>query len=109
MSGFKYVSRHLDDGTYVKILVYYYFSLLQPISLPDVEQYALQFNYHDGHIDTEVCTEASDSQSSLNIKRAVASLFQTAVFQDSGSTSYHEVHVALVVSHISHFTIEHIA
>ncbi|XP_032678528.1 apolipophorins [Odontomachus brunneus] len=64
-----------------------------PIALSDVEQYALQFNYHDGHIDTEVCAEAGDSQASLNIKRAVASLFQTAVFQDSGSTSHHEVDV----------------
>ncbi|XP_011144506.2 apolipophorins [Harpegnathos saltator] len=64
-----------------------------PLSLPDVEQYALQFNYHDGHIDTEVCAEAGDSQASLNIKRAVSSLFQTAVFQESGSTSHHEVDV----------------
>ncbi|XP_014488121.1 PREDICTED: apolipophorins [Dinoponera quadriceps] len=64
-----------------------------PISQPDVEQYALQFNYHDGHIDTEVCAEEGDSQASLNIKRAMASLFQTAVFQDFGSTSHHEVDV----------------
>lgn len=66
---------------------------MQPISLSDVEQYALQFNYHDGHIDTEICTESGDSQASLNIKRAVASLFQSAVFQDSGSTTHHEVQV----------------
>ncbi|XP_029170500.1 apolipophorins [Nylanderia fulva] len=64
-----------------------------PISLPDVEQHALQFNYHDGHIDTQVCTEAGDSQASLNIKRAVASLFQSAVIQDSGSTTHHEFDV----------------
>ncbi|XP_019888404.1 apolipophorins [Ooceraea biroi] len=64
-----------------------------PISLPDVEKHALQFNYHDGHIDTEVCAEPGDSQASLNIKRAVASLFQSAVIQDSGSTTYNEIDV----------------
>ncbi|XP_011691522.1 PREDICTED: apolipophorins [Wasmannia auropunctata] len=64
-----------------------------PILLSDVEKYALQFNYHDGHIDTEVCTEPGDSQASLNIKRAVASLFQSAVIQESGSTTHHEVDV----------------
>lgn len=64
-----------------------------PISLPDVEQHALQFNYHDGHIDTQVCAEAGDSQASLNIKRAIVSLFQSAVIQDSGSTTHHEFDV----------------
>ncbi|XP_018393503.1 PREDICTED: apolipophorins [Cyphomyrmex costatus] len=64
-----------------------------PISLPDVEKHALQFNYHDGHIDTEVCTEAGDSQASLNIKRAVTSLFQSAIIQESGSTTHHEIDV----------------
>ncbi|XP_012523598.1 apolipophorins [Monomorium pharaonis] len=64
-----------------------------PITLPDIEKYALQFNYHDGHIDTEVCAEPGDSQASLNIKRAVASLFQSAVIQDSGSTTHHETDV----------------
>jgi hypothetical protein len=63
------------------------------ISLPDIEKYALQFNYHNGHIDTEVCTEAGDSQASLNIKRAVTSLFQSAIIQESGSTTHHEVDV----------------
>ncbi|XP_072754262.1 apolipophorins [Anoplolepis gracilipes] len=64
-----------------------------PISLPDVEKHALQFNYHDGHIDTQVCAEVGDSQASLNIKRAVTSLFQSAVIQDSGSTTHHEFDV----------------
>ncbi|XP_063988684.1 apolipophorins [Diachasmimorpha longicaudata] len=64
-----------------------------PISQKDVEQHALQFNYHDGHIDTSVCTELHDSQASLNIKRAVASLFQTAVMQDSGATMHRETDV----------------
>ncbi|XP_011871153.1 PREDICTED: apolipophorins [Vollenhovia emeryi] len=64
-----------------------------PISLPDVEKYALQLNYHNGHIDTEICTEAGDSQASLNIKRAVASLFQSAIMQESGSTTHHETDV----------------
>ncbi|KAL0104310.1 hypothetical protein PUN28_017203 [Cardiocondyla obscurior] len=64
-----------------------------PILLPDVEKYALQFNYHNGHIDTEICTEPGDSQASLNIKRAVTSLFQSAVIQESGSTAHHEIDV----------------
>ncbi|XP_011166991.1 apolipophorins [Solenopsis invicta] len=64
-----------------------------PILLADIEKYALQFNYHDGHIDTEVCAEPGDSQTSLNIKRAVTSLFQSAIIQESGSTTHHEVDV----------------
>nr|XP_034187967.1 apolipophorins [Osmia lignaria] len=64
-----------------------------PASTPDVEQYAVQFNYHDGHIDTELCTEPGDSQGSLNIKRAVVSLFQSAVMQESGTTTHHETDV----------------
>ncbi|XP_023246016.1 apolipophorins [Copidosoma floridanum] len=59
----------------------------------DLEKYALQFNYHHGHIDTELCAEPGDSQASLNIKRAVISLFQSAVVQDEGTTSRHEVDV----------------
>ncbi|XP_076681659.1 retinoid- and fatty-acid binding glycoprotein apolipophorin isoform X2 [Andrena cerasifolii] len=64
-----------------------------PPSTPDVEQYAVQFNYHGGHIDTELCSEPGDSQASLNIKRAVVSMFQSAVMQDSGSTIHHETDV----------------
>nr|XP_012148156.1 PREDICTED: apolipophorins [Megachile rotundata] len=64
-----------------------------PASLPDLEKYAVQFNYHDGHIDTELCTEPGDSQASLNIKRAVVSLFQSAVMEESGSTTHHETDV----------------
>lgn len=74
-----------------------------------MEQYALQFNYHDGHIDTEVCAEAGDSQTSLNIKRAVTSLFQTAVIQDSGSMSHHEVHVAPTIILGCYFTIKYLS
>ncbi|KAJ8687230.1 hypothetical protein QAD02_023024 [Eretmocerus hayati] len=59
----------------------------------DLEKYALQFNYHHGHIDTELCAETGDSEASLNIKRAVISLFQSSVFQDEGSTSRHEVDI----------------
>ncbi|XP_043521132.1 apolipophorins isoform X2 [Frieseomelitta varia] len=64
-----------------------------PPSTPDVERFAVQFNYHDGHIDTQLCTEPGDSQASLNIKRAVVSLFQSTVVQDSGSTTRHETDV----------------
>lgn len=63
----------------------------QPPLIPEIEQYAVQFNYHDGHIDTQLCTEPGDSQASLNIKRAVVSMFQSAIMQDSGSAIHHEV------------------
>lgn len=63
----------------------------QPPLIPEIEQHAVQFNYHDGHIDTQLCTESGDSQASLNIKRAVVSMFQSAIMQDSGSTTHHEV------------------
>ncbi|XP_023288424.1 apolipophorins, partial [Orussus abietinus] len=64
-----------------------------PVALKDLEQYALQFNQHDGHIDNDVCAEPGDSQTSLNIKRAIISLFQTAVIRDSGATTHQEVDV----------------
>ncbi|XP_008560242.1 apolipophorins [Microplitis demolitor] len=64
-----------------------------PVPQKDVEKYAFQFNYHDGHIDTSVCTEPEDSQASLNIKRAISSLFQSAVMQDSGVTTHRETDV----------------
>lgn len=51
----------------------------------------MQFNYHDGHIDNEICAEPGDSQDSLNIKRAVVSLFQSAVLQEDGATTHSEV------------------
>ncbi|KAK2585087.1 hypothetical protein KPH14_008599 [Odynerus spinipes] len=64
-----------------------------PVALPNLDKYALQFNYHHGHIDSDVCAEPDDSQASLNIKRAVASLFQSAILQESGSTVHHETDV----------------
>lgn len=60
---------------------------------PGLEDASIQFNYHNGHIDTEICAEPTDSQDSLNIKRAVVSLFQSAVLQDSGSATIHETDV----------------
>lgn len=65
--------------------------IFQPPSTPDVEQFPIQFNYHDGHIDTQLCTDSADSQASLNIKRAAVSMFQSAVMQDNGVTTRHEV------------------
>ncbi|XP_017879492.1 apolipophorins [Ceratina calcarata] len=62
-------------------------------SLPDIEKYTVQFNYHDGHIDTELCTQPGDSQASLNIKRAVVSMFQSAIMRESGFTTHHEIDV----------------
>ncbi|XP_076231616.1 retinoid- and fatty-acid binding glycoprotein apolipophorin [Calliopsis andreniformis] len=75
-----------------------------PPTTPDVEQHAVQFNYHNGHIDTELCAESGDSQASLNIKRAVISLFQSAVMQESGSTSHHETDV--MGACLTHFTFQ---
>ncbi|XP_014235825.1 apolipophorins [Trichogramma pretiosum] len=64
-----------------------------PVSNQNVEKHALQFNYHHGHIDTELCAEAGDTEASLNIKRAVISLLQASVLQDEGSTTRHEVDI----------------
>ncbi|KAK4878786.1 hypothetical protein RN001_011292 [Aquatica leii] len=47
-------------------------------SLADIEQ-PIRFNFHDGHIEDSICTVPKDNQNSLNIKRAVASLFQTGI------------------------------
>lgn len=58
-----------------------------------MEKHGLQFNYHDGHIDTSVCAEPGDSQASLNIKRAIISLFQSAVIQDNGVTTHRETDI----------------
>lgn len=33
-------------------------------------------NFQDGHVEDVICAEAGDTQVSLNIKRAVASMFQ---------------------------------
>lgn len=60
--------------------------------LPGLEN-AIQFNYHNGHIDSELCATPDDPQASLNIKRAVISLFQSAVLQDSGAATHHETDV----------------
>lgn len=36
----------------------------------------IRINFHDGHIEDSICTVAGDTQNSLNIKRAIASIFQ---------------------------------
>ncbi|XP_017768375.1 PREDICTED: apolipophorins [Nicrophorus vespilloides] len=46
--------------------------------IPDLDK-AIRLNFHDGHLEDIVCAEPGDSQNSLNIKRAVASLFQAAM------------------------------
>ncbi|KAJ8916580.1 hypothetical protein NQ315_000224 [Exocentrus adspersus] len=43
--------------------------------IPDVEK-PIRLNFHDGHIEDQICVEQGDNQNSINIKRAVASLFQ---------------------------------
>ena len=60
-------------------------------SLKDLEKHPLRFNFHDGHIDTEVCAVEGDTQTSLNVKRAIISLFQVAAKESFGKTLYHEV------------------
>ncbi|KAF5288699.1 hypothetical protein FQR65_LT11964 [Abscondita terminalis] len=47
-------------------------------SLSDIDK-PVRINFNDGLIDDSLCTVPKDNQNSLNIKRAVASLFQTAV------------------------------
>ncbi|XP_034949851.1 apolipophorins [Chelonus insularis] len=64
-----------------------------PTPQKDIEQHALQFNYHNGHIDTSLCAEPQDSQTSLNIKRAIISMFQSAVMQENGVTSHRETDI----------------
>lgn len=46
--------------------------------IPNVDK-PIRLNFHDGHIEDMVCAEADDTQVSLNIKRAVASLFQANI------------------------------
>ncbi|XP_076625563.1 retinoid- and fatty-acid binding glycoprotein apolipophorin isoform X1 [Colletes latitarsis] len=64
-----------------------------PPSTPDVEQYAIQFGYHNGLVDPYVCAESGDSQASLNLKRAVISLFQSSALTKSGTTTRDEIDV----------------
>jgi len=61
--------------------------------LKDLEKHPLRFNFHDGHIDAELCTAEGDSQTALNVKRAVLSLFQVAASQSFGSNAQTEVDV----------------
>jgi hypothetical protein len=51
-------------------------------TIPNVEK-PIKLNFHDGHLEDVICTEHGDTQVSLNIKRAVASLFQAALKHDS--------------------------
>ncbi|KAK1130809.1 hypothetical protein K0M31_018919 [Melipona bicolor] len=64
-----------------------------PPSTPDIEQFAVQFNYYDGRVNTQFCTNPGDSQASLNIKRAVISLFHLGVQSDRNSTGPSETNV----------------
>ncbi|XP_023030403.2 retinoid- and fatty-acid binding glycoprotein apolipophorin [Leptinotarsa decemlineata] len=49
-------------------------------SIPHVDK-PIRINFHDGHIEDSICTEPGDTQNSLNIKRAIASLFQANLKQ----------------------------
>ncbi|KAK5647146.1 hypothetical protein RI129_002038 [Pyrocoelia pectoralis] len=46
-------------------------------NLADIEK-PIRINFNDGQIEDSICTSSDDQQHSLNIKRAVASLFQAA-------------------------------
>ncbi|KAJ8950746.1 hypothetical protein NQ318_011239 [Aromia moschata] len=43
--------------------------------IPDIEK-PVRLNIHDGQIEDSICVEPGDSQNSINVKRAIASLFQ---------------------------------
>lgn len=55
-------------------------------SIPNVDK-AISINFHDGHVEDEICSEPGDTQHSLNLKRAVASMFQAAL------NHHHEVRI----------------
>lgn len=46
--------------------------------IADIEK-PIRFNNRDGLLDDSICVDAADSANSLNIKRAVASIFQAAL------------------------------
>lgn len=46
--------------------------------IDDVEK-PIRINFKDGKIDDSICIESDDTQNSLNIKRAIASLFQADI------------------------------
>ncbi|KAG5899642.1 hypothetical protein JTB14_036015 [Gonioctena quinquepunctata] len=73
-------------------------------TIPNVDK-PIRINFHDGHIEDSICTEPGDTQNSLNIKRAIASLFQvnskqaheTDVFErtsDTISSQPHSIRIA---------------
>ncbi|XP_075230090.1 retinoid- and fatty-acid binding glycoprotein apolipophorin [Lycorma delicatula] len=59
----------------------------------ELQAHPVKFSFHDGHIESEVCTEEGETQSGLNIKRAIISLLQSATHKDAGVTSHYETDV----------------
>ncbi|KAF5283201.1 hypothetical protein FQA39_LY17393 [Lamprigera yunnana] len=57
---------------------------------PDAKKYGglsdidkpIRINFHDGHVEDSICTLPKDNQHSINIKRAIASMFQAAIKQN---------------------------
>ncbi|XP_060534250.1 apolipophorins [Cylas formicarius] len=47
-------------------------------SIPDIER-PIRLNVNDGVIDDVICVEQGDNQNSINVKRAIASLFQASL------------------------------
>ncbi|XP_044260123.1 apolipophorins [Tribolium madens] len=44
-------------------------------NVPDIDK-PISINYHDGHLEDSICITPGDNQNSLNLKRAIASIFQ---------------------------------
>ncbi|CAH0386450.1 unnamed protein product [Bemisia tabaci] len=62
-------------------------------NLKELEAHPIQFSYQGGQVGTKVCVEEGDSHVSINIKRAIISLFQVGTFKESGQTVDHETDV----------------
>lgn len=59
----------------------------QKHGLEKLEAHPLLVSLNGGRLDSEVCAAPEDDYTSLNIKRAVASLFQANTNEDGGSNN----------------------
>lgn len=64
-------------------------------NLDKLEAHPLLVSLNGGRLDSEVCASPDDDYTSLNIKRAVASLFQANTNEDGGSSN--EVKKSLII------------
>lgn len=56
-----------------------------------MESHPVKFSFHNGHIQSEVCSADGEKPAGLNIKRAIISLLQSSVHKDAGVASHIEV------------------